>query len=52
MISFGSSHVKLVSLNEFNKRKILRKLKKFARRSDEIWDEELIQKFKETKELK
>ena len=38
--------------NEFNKRKILRKLKKFARRSDEIWDEELIQKFKETKELK
>jgi len=38
--------------NEFNKKKTLRKLKKFARRSDEIWDEELIQKFKETKEIK
>ena len=38
--------------NEFNQKKILRKLKKFARRSDEIWDEELIQKFKETKEIK
>ena len=34
--------------NEFNKKKTLRKLKKFARRSDEIWDEELIQKFKES----
>ena len=33
-------------------KKTLRKLKKFARRSDEIWDEEMIQKFKETKEIK
>jgi hypothetical protein len=38
--------------NEFNQKKILRKLKKFARRSDKIWDEELIKKFKETKEIK
>ena len=43
----------LQSLNgiEFNKRKILRKLKKFARKSDEIWNKELKQKFKETKEI-
>lgn len=43
----------LQSLNdiEFNERKILRKLKKFARKSDEIWDKELQQKFKETKEI-
>jgi hypothetical protein len=43
----------LQSLNgiEFNERKILRKLKKFARKSDEIWNNELKQKFKETKEI-
>jgi hypothetical protein len=43
----------LQSLNgiEFNERKVLRKLKKFARKSDEIWNKELKQKFKETKEI-
>jgi hypothetical protein len=36
---------------EFNKNRTLRKLKRFARKSDEIWNEELKQKFQETKDI-
>jgi hypothetical protein len=35
----------------FNEHKVLRKLKKFARKSDGIWNDALKQKFQETKDI-